>query len=128
MEKLVPLYVTTCIIRDKLENDQKVLAHHAGLRALIEWVSFNNMVLGIPAAHTPFFSVEHTDGSPLTEDELAPIQGAGSRDAYATRIARSWSGPSRLPPSAFVPESGLVNQVSIRLHQMGLQRKQGYEE
>lgn len=78
-------YVTTCIVpsRDyvtgaETEHGQIVLTHHKSIRELQQWVEYNNMVLGTPRVFSPYFSVEHVDGSCLSPQEFKRVQSFAS--------------------------------------------------
>ncbi len=82
------LYVTVCIVPSRsvdggaeTQCGQRVTTHHKSMRELVEWVEFNNMVLGTPELYTPRFSVEHADGSSLSNDELSRLMRAASQEA-----------------------------------------------
>lgn len=88
------LYVTVCIVPSRSADGgaetrcgQRVIIHHGSMRELVEWVEFNNMVLGTPEPYTPRFSVEHADGSPLSEEELLRLRPVASQEACNERIS-----------------------------------------
>lgn len=87
------MYVTRTILQaapvtgDAMTNrtpDVSLLVHKSMVH-LTAWAVFNHMCLGMPTLFTPYFSVAHTDGSPLCDDEYALLYEVAGYKAYAER-------------------------------------------
>lgn len=91
----VALYVAKFINEAPRPHDSStpcvnvVLRHFESMAELKEWVEYHNFVLGIPRPGTAFFSVEHGDGSILTEEELLRIEEFASVEQYKERIRQA---------------------------------------
>ena len=94
------MYTTTVILNERpakpgtqcLTNPPTPTPHHmnhASMAALIDWVEFHHMCLGTPRASTPYFSVEHTDGSPMSVEERGQLMKVASVEAYRERQRRN---------------------------------------
>ena len=64
---------------------------HSSMGELLDWIDANGMVfseeeLNEAAPPRIFFTVKHTDGSPLSEDETAQVKEIGSREMYKKRV------------------------------------------
>lgn len=53
------------------------------------WVEFNNYVLGAPSPNCATYSIEHSDGSSLSPEELESLQPLDSDSLFRKRIADS---------------------------------------
>lgn len=84
---------------------EPTLIHFISMAQMVEWIEYNNMVLGIPHDKTPYFSVEHADGSELSADELAIVHGVSSLKCYQGRC----SAVTKRPLSAYHPETGIIH-------------------
>src|SRR5262245_40673032 len=106
------------ILSSRRSNDGEV-AHvkHSTMAELKEWAEFNNLVLGTPELGTSYFSVEHKDGSPLTEEERERLAASANLEEYQARTQEGLRS-ANLPCSDPVhPRSGKVTgQI---LHAMG---------
>lgn len=82
----VAMYVTRMLQGDPRGNVIKVVVHHRSMAELRGWVEGNNLMLATPMTHSPFFSVEHADGSKLTPDELDHVRTFASESQCADRM------------------------------------------
>jgi hypothetical protein len=96
-------YVTKLI----LQEDGSVVRGHETLPHVIEYAQFHNLVLGEPAARTPYFSVQHADGSDLNSDELDRVSKACSTEMYSARIRDNYA--TKDPALPMHPEDGRIH-------------------
>lgn len=59
---------------------------HGSMLELKDWAIRNNMRLGAPRMYSPNFSVEHLDGTQLSETEVTELQTTASNDQYLSRL------------------------------------------
>lgn len=84
------MYTTTVILEELgVTPDRPIHAphvmQHRSMAELKQWVVFNNMCLGTPYRKTPYFSVEHTNGSPLSDEEYQNLYSVAGYEAYMER-------------------------------------------
>jgi hypothetical protein len=81
------MYVITIIERTALP-DNKPVKHHINFKSMAElksWVERNHYYLGKARVDAPIFSIEHADGSSISEAEKNRILKFASQDAWISR-------------------------------------------
>lgn len=107
-------YVTKQILGG-LRGNEEVIMPHTSLAELISYLKFQNLLIGDPAPLTPRVSVEHADGSPLSNKELERIKEGGiSTEKYAERIVaatKNFGHHAAIPTN---PDDGAIQSAVLR--------------
>ncbi len=101
-------------------KDERVLKTFGSIAEVRDWADRNNYVLGQPGPYLATYAIEHTDGSPLSPDELIALQPEDSQDLYMSRQAEALGDRANL--STVQPIHGGQLKIAIRRH---IQRSRG---
>jgi hypothetical protein len=89
--------------------------HFHSMGEMCGWAEFHNMVLGHPTRNAAIFSVTHTDGTPLSEEERSIIATTASRENFRARQSEAIAMIDPAQPGgsgiANSPEDGVVNAI-----------------
>jgi hypothetical protein len=107
-------YVTKQI----LGGGENVVMHHKSLQELIGYMKFNGLLIGKPEAYSTVVSVERTDGSSLSPDELDRLDKNGINiQGYRSRIENAVAGTPfeyTMPKSLLDPNIGNARVAILR--------------
>jgi len=91
------MYATKTIIKG-LRGAEEVILSHGSIAEVCSWAKFNGLIFGSPKIHTPFFSVEHSDGSPISDAEISALQERAGEEVYVESMASAVKQALRCTP------------------------------
>lgn len=101
-------YVTKTLLTCQNNGDSPVIFHHRSLEELASYLTFHNLIIGVPERRVPTVSIEHIDGSELNRDELNRLDEKGVNiESYRRRISEALYG--KAPEHALDPYAGQKN-------------------
>jgi len=59
------------------QGPEDVIMHHRSMAAVLSYLALNNLIPGVPRPWTPFTEILHTDGRPLSEEEMLFLTDRG---------------------------------------------------